>query len=526
MNENTKRSILLPLVLGVVLAGGILIGSRLVVPKNKTSYNKISDILDFIQQEYVDTINREQIIDKSIVKILEQLDPHSAYIPASELEASNEPLEGNFEGVGIEFHLQDDSIMVVSAIAGGPSEQAGLMAGDRIVEVDEKKIVGKGINNEKVMKLLRGKGGSKVKVGIYRRGHNSLMPFTITRGKIPIYSIEVAYMINANTGYIKISRFGATTYDEFMKAAYNLDSQGMKQMIIDLRGNPGGYLDAATSISDEFLSGEKLIVYTEGKARPRTDYKAHTDGIFETGKVVVLIDEGSASAAEILSGALQDWDRATIVGRRSFGKGLVQEQTTLPDGSAIRLTIARYYTPTGRCIQKPYLNGVDAYEEELYDRVKHGELLSKDSIHFNDSLKFKTPNGNIVYGGGGIMPDVFVPVDTTYESDYLYKIYGLGIINQFAIEYDDNNRKILSSYKSAIDYQKRFNVDDKMLSAFIAFAEKSGVKKNEAGIKRSEPLIKNQLKANIARIKWQNEGLYPILQDFDIPLKKGLELLK
>jgi carboxyl-terminal processing protease len=526
MNENTKRSILLPFILGIVLAGGIFIGSKLVVPQKKSSYNKISDVLDYIQQEYVDTINRDQLTDKSIEKILEQLDPHSAYIPASELQAANEPLEGNFEGIGIEFHLQEDSIMVVSAIAGGPSEQVGLMAGDRIVQVDGKTVVGKDINNEKVMKLLRGKGGSKVKVGIYRRGHTSLMPFTITRGKIPIYSIEVAYMVNATTGYIKLSRFAATTYDEFMKAAQDLEAKGMKQMILDLRGNPGGYLDAATSIADEFLAGKKLIVYTQGKARPRTEYNAHTEGTFETGKVVVLIDEGSASASEILSGALQDWDRATIVGRRSFGKGLVQEQTPFPDGSAIRLTIARYYTPTGRSIQKPYQKGVEAYEEEVYDRVKHGELLSKDSIHFVDSLKYKTPGGKIVYGGGGIMPDVFVPMDTSYESDYLNRVFGLGLINQFAYDYVDQNRTMISAYTNAMDYRKRFNVDDKMFNAFIAFAEKSGVKKDEAGIKRSGPLLKNQLKAYIARLKWQNEGLYPVLQDFDKTFNKGLEQLK
>jgi carboxyl-terminal processing protease len=526
MEGNSKfRIIWLPILLGFVLAAGFYLGNKLTPPPGVSNYNKISDILDYIQQEYVDTINRTDLTDKSISKILEQLDPHSAYIPAAELQATNEPLEGNFEGIGIEFHLQDDTIMVVSAMSGGPSEEVGIQAGDRIVLVNGKKAFGKDITNEKVFKFLRGKGGSKVTVTVYRRGQKDLMMFKITRGKIPIYSIDVAYMVDSKTGYIKLSRFAATTYEEFMEAMKKLKDQGMQQLVLDLRGNPGGYLDAATSIADEFLDGKKLIVYTQGKARPRATYKAHATGIFEKGNLVVLIDEGSASASEIVSGAVQDWDRATIIGRRSFGKGLVQEQTPFPDGSAIRLTIARYYTPTGRSIQKPYQNGYDAYEEEVYDRVKNGELVSKDSIHFSDSLQFKTPGGKIVYGGGGIMPDVFVPLDTTMESSYLNRVFGLGIVSQFAYDFVDRERKLMNSYKDATDFRSRFNIDQTLLTEFIRYAEVKGVKRNDKEIIRSTPVIKNQLKAYIGRLKWQNMGLYPILHDMDNTFKKALSIL-
>jgi len=355
MNERSPlRIILMPLFLGLTLGLGIYIGNTLNIFSAGNADDKITTIIDYIQQEYVDTVNREELIDRSIEKILEQLDPHSGYIPASELQAANEPLEGNFEGIGIEFHIQDDSIMVVSPISGGPSERVGITAGDRIVKVNGKTVAGTGITNEQVQKLLKGKGGTEVKVGIYRRGQKGLLDFEIIRGKIPINSLDAAYMVNAQTGYIKISRFSATTHQEFTAALQDLLDRGMKSLVFDLRGNPGGYLEAAKLIADEFIGGKKLIVYTQGKSRPRTDYMTEKQGLFEEGRLIILIDEGSASAAEIVSGAVQDWDRGTIVGRRSFGKGLVQEQAELPDGSAIRLTIARYYTPTGRSIQKPY----------------------------------------------------------------------------------------------------------------------------------------------------------------------------
>ncbi len=521
-----KKIIVLPLVLGIVLAIGIYLGSRLVPSPRSSGYNKISDVLDYVQQEYVDTVNRKQLVDESIEKILEQLDPHSAYIPAEDLQQANEPLEGNFEGIGIEFHIQEDTIMVVTAISGGPSEQVGILSGDRIVKVDGKKVAGIKISNEQVFKSLRGKGGTVVTATIYRRGNPKLIDYKITRGKIPIYSIDVAYMVDQETGFIKVSRFAATTYEEFMEALAKLKKQGMTRLILDLRGNPGGFLDAATRMADEFIGGKKILVYTQGKARPRANYYSEKSGEFEQGKLEVLIDEGSASASEIVSGALQDWDRATIIGRRSFGKGLVQEQTEFPDGSAMRLTIARYYTPTGRSIQKSYGKGYAAYEEELNDRFKNGELINKDSIHFTDSLKFKTPAGKIVYGGGGIMPDIFVPLDTAYESMYLNKLYAAGALNQFAYDYFDKHRSFFKEYKSAEDFRKNFTVDDALLNTFISYAVTKGVEKEEKGLAKSSTFIRLQIKALLARLKWQNEGLYPILHENDKTFQKALELIR
>lgn len=520
------RVILLPILLGCVLGLGIYLGSRLAPAPVVSADNKINSILDYIEQEYVDTVNRKDLVDHSIEKLLEQLDPHSGYIPAEDLQSANEPLEGKFEGIGIEFHLQDDSIMVVSALSGGPSERVGIMPGDRIVKVNGKTVAGVGITSEMVLKTLRGKGGTVVTVSIYRRGHSKLIDFKITRGKIPINSLEIAYMADASIGYMKISRFSSTTYEEFTTALSDLKKQGMKSLILDLRGNPGGFLDAATSMADEFLGGKKLVVYTKGKARPKTSYYTERDGLFEEGKLVVLIDEGSASASEIVSGAIQDWDRGTIIGRRSFGKGLVQEQTVLPDGSALRLTIARYYTPTGRSIQKPYEGGVEAYEEEVYARYKHGELNSKDSIQFPDSLKYKTPAGRIVYGGGGIMPDVFVPIDTSYETNYLDKLFASGSMNQFAYDYVDANRASFSKFTNAKEYIRGYTVDDNLLKEFTDYAAAKGVEKNEKEFLRSQPFLRIQIKAYIGRLLFQNQGLYPVLHEKDPAFIKAMSILR
>jgi len=525
MNQpSSRRLFLLPILLGIVLASGIYLGSSLAPTPKVSADNKINSILDYIQQEYVDTVNRKSLVDHSIEKLLEQLDPHSAYIPAEDLQSANEPLEGNFEGIGIEFHIQQDSIMVVSALSGGPSERVGLMPGDRIVKVNGKQVAGNGITNEQVLKTLRGKGGTQVTVSVYRRGQKALIDFKIIRGKIPINSLDISYMVDETTGYIKISRFSATTYDEFMTAMTDLKRQGLRNLILDLRGNPGGFLDAATNISDELIGGKKLIVYTKGKARPRTSYYTKRDGIFEEGRLMILIDEGSASASEIVSGAVQDWDRGTILGRRSFGKGLVQEQTELSDGSAIRLTIARYYTPTGRSIQKPYEKGVAEYEEELYSRFKHGELLSKDSIQFADSLKFKTPAGRTVYGGGGIMPDVFVPIDTSYETPYLNSLFASGSVNQFAYDYVDQHRSELKKY-DAVSYKKLFEINTEIIRTFTAYAAGRGVPVNEKELSRSLPYLKTQLKAAIARQVWKNEGMYPILHEKDPAFQRAMTLI-
>ena len=528
-----------PIVMALLLIAGVYIGARMKTYDNYSrplfsikspEFNKINEVLNYIQQEYVDTINNEQITDKAIRSIINNLDPHSGYISKSELQAVNEPLEGNFDGIGVEFNILNDTIFVITPIVGGPSELLGILAGDKIIKVDDKTVAGIKISNQEVFKRLRGKSGTKVKVSILRRGQKRLLDFTITRGKIPIYSVDVAYMLTDQTGLIKISRFAGTTYKEFMQAAEKLNKIGMKNLILDLRGNPGGYLNEATAIADEFLEEGKPIVYTEGRSRPKEEYRATSKGTFEQKNVIILVDEGSASASEIVAGALQDNDRGTIIGRRTFGKGLVQEQSEFPDGSAIRLTIARYYTPTGRCIQKPYENGKteDYYEDELL-RYKHGEFSNADSIKLDKSQRFQTPKGKIVYGGGGIMPDVFIPLDTTGQSllytEFIYK----GVINQFAIQYADKNRNILKAYGSFVIFKEQFSISKQLLQDLFSFAQK------EAGIKitgrdkekiLSEILISNQLKASIARMVWNNEGYYPIAFEKDKMIKKALETIR
>lgn len=529
-----KFYIYLPIVFALVLILGILIGSTFGLKNsngslsidNDDEYSKINQILKYVHDEYVDTIQTKELVDKTIISLLANLDPHSSYITAEELIASNEPLQGNFEGIGVEFNIVDDTIRVISAIAGGPSEAVGVQAGDKIIKVDGKVVAGIKITNKQVMENLKGKGGTKVKVSIMRRGKRELLYFAITRGTIPIYSIDVSYMLNSKTGYIKISRFGATTYDEYMQAFEKLQAQGMQQLIIDLRGNGGGFLNSAVDIADEFLSAGKGIVYTVGKARPRKDYNASQKGEFENGKLMVLIDDGSASASEILAGALQDNDRATIIGRRSFGKGLVQEQSEFSDSSAIRLTIARYYTPTGRCIQKSYEDGLEAYYEEENNRYANGELESADSIKVNDSIKFKTPAGKIVYGGGGIVPDVFVGLDTVGRSLYLSEILFSGVLNDFAFEYSDKERNKLKGYKTVDNFNKSFSISPEILNELIVYAEKNKIKRNPKEIKKSEVIIKNQLKALIARNVFNGEGYYQVIQTQDNVLKKAIELMK
>ncbi len=523
--------VIMPIILALMLVTGMFIGKRLNVNQDNDQFfiypqtNKLNALLNYIEEEYVDSISKDDLIEDAIPLILEDLDPHSVYIPAKDLQATNEGLHGEFDGIGVQFNIQEDTVVVIHTIAGGPSEKVGLYAGDRIVRVNDSLIAGIGIANNDVIKLLKGKRGSKVVVGILRNGENEIIDFEIIRDKIPLYSVDVSYMINENTGYIKMSRFSATTYKEFYEAASKLLRQGMKKLVIDVRGNSGGYLEVCINIIDEFLKADQLIVYTEGKSRPKTESFSGSNDLCIDTEVAVLIDAFSASASEILAGAFQDNDRGVIIGRRSFGKGLVQEQQQFPDNSAIRLTIARYYTPTGRCIQKPYANGNAEYFEDLHTRFAHGEFSEADSINFPDSLKYVTPAGKIVYGGGGIMPDIFVPVDTSGVSNYYTKIRNRGLIYQFAFQYTDSNRESLSAFPSYKELLEHLD-SEQLLPKLISFATDKGVARDNSDIAYSSNLMNIMIKAQIARNIFNDDGFYPVIQEIDATLLKAIEVLE
>ena len=483
--------------------------------------------MSMINYAYVDTIDEKKISDDAIRNLLKELDPHSVYIPAEELKEVNEPLVGNFEGIGVQFSILEDTIMITQTISGGPSEKLGLRAGDRIVKIDGNSVANIGIKNNDVLKKLRGNKGTKVKVDVYRRGNNGLIPFTITRDKIPLYSVDAAYMVTPTVGYIKISRFADSTVEEFKQALEKLKAQKVESIILDLSDNGGGYLNRAIELADEFLSNGKEVVYTIGKNNPRQDNYSTSVGGFEKGKVIVLVNESSASASEIVSGALQDWDRALIVGRRTFAKGLVQKPFPLPDGSAVRLTIARYYTPSGRCIQKHYEPGDENYDMDISMRYQHGELYHADSIKFIDSLKCKTMGGRVVYGGGGIMPDVFVGLDTSMGSKYYDELRRNGILNEFTLNYVDANRAmLLGKYKDVYQFKNDFKITKDFLEDFIAYAEKKNIKRDNVGIKTSEKLITTQLKALIARDLWDTNAYYVIINDINVFMVKALQCLE
>lgn len=537
MNNNRNRLVIyLPIVFSLILIIGIILGSFLtndntnsnnLLPIGNNKANGVDNILDYIEREYVDTVNRKDLESLAIKKILENLDPHSSYISVKDFHDINDPLMGSFEGIGISFRIEDDTIAVINTIPGGPSEKVGLMAGDRIVNVNDSLLAGVGVTNTMAIKNLKGPKGTEVNVSIFRRGIPKLLNFVIIRDVIPTYSVDVAYMVDDEIGYIKINKFSATTYDEFVKALEKLSKKGMEDMILDLRGNPGGYLNAAINISDEFLTDGQLIVYTEGKSRPRNYAFADGSGEFTTQKVVVLIDEGSASASEIVAGALQDNDRGTIIGRRSFGKGLVQEQMSLPDGSAIRLTVSKYYTPTGRCIQKPYSkDSFDDYYSESYHRYQNGEMESADSIQFNDSLRYVTAGGKIVYGGGGIMPDIYVPL----ISDTIHTFYNImanrGLIFQFAFDYTDKNRSSLQKFEDAKSFDNQFRMKNNDFNKLVEFSEEKGIKSTKEKIAVSKEKIKTLFKAYVARNILDDEGFYPIYHQIDTTFKRAVFELK
>lgn len=535
-NKPSSSKIYLPLILAIVLLLGLFIGLQLrgtqtgQIEKKFFSigldrYDKINDILNYINESYVDSVSRESLAEEAIDNLLQNLDPHSAYIPASAFQDVNDPLMGSFEGIGIEFNMISDTVVVISPIAGGPSEKVGIRPGDRIIAVEEETIAGVEMSTSDVVSRLKGKKGTMVHVDVMRRDVQETLAFTITRDKIPSYSLDIAYMIDDEIGYIRLNKFAATTYQEFMTALTSLKNQGMAKLILDLRDNSGGFLDAAINIADELLEPQKLIVYTDGRRRPQTFAYARKSGGFEKQPLVVLINEWSASASEIIAGAIQDNDRGLVVGRRSFGKGLVQEQVQLADGSAVRLTVARYYTPTGRSIQKPYENGQDAYYGDLMDRLLDGELENPENIHFDDSLKFTTPGGRIVYGGGGIMPDLFIPIETGEHISFFNQVANRGLIYRFAFDYADNNRLILSRYDDAAAFVASFKIDPSALKQFVLFVEKEGLTVSAAALNANEVLIKNHIKAYIGRNVFGNEAFYPVLHQTDETLIKAREAL-
>ncbi len=489
---------------------------------------KFGRLLRLIDGYYVDSVNVDELTEKAIVHILSELDPHSVYISKEDVDKMNEPLQGNFEGIGISFNVFKDTLLVTSTIAGGPSEKVGLMAGDRILEVDGKNIAGIGLKTNDVYGLLKGKKGTTVEIKIQRRNINELLDFTIVRDKIPINSLDAAYMLDESTGFIKLNKFSATTNDEFVEALKELKKQNLKNLILDLRGNGGGYLKAAIEISDHFLKNEKMIVYTNGTNDPTREYKATSEGLFEDGRLVVLVDETTASASEIVSGAVQDWDRGLIIGRRSFGKGLVQKPYYLTDGSMVRLTTAHYYTPSGRCIQKPYENGVDEYRQDYRNRMSHGEMFNADSIAVNDNDKFKTLlNGRTVFGGGGVIPDIFVPLDTSSHYMYFNKLRGKFIINNFAIEYVDKNRdSVLKKYPDFKQFKNNFKITDEIINKIVAEGEKEGIEKDDESLAFTTNLMKRDIKALIARDIYSRDDFYMIYYEDDEAVNKALEVIQ
>ena len=518
-NKNSKFQLITPVIIALALASGVLIGAKMTDKGNRkpsliNSIHKFSNIMNYIKRDYVDTVNTEELVEVAITKMLEKLDPHSVYMSAEEVELSKPQLTGEFSGIGIEFNILRDTIYVVSPLNGGPSEKLGIRSGDRIITVDGKNVAGTGITNRGVVDALRGKRGTKVLVGIKRKSVSELLEFNIERDKIPQYSVD-HYMVDEEVGYIKISRFAATTYVEFSKAMSDLTGKGMKKLILDLQGNPGGYMDRAIKIADDFLDDGKLVVYTKGQqSRYNNSFSAQGNGIFENGPIIVLIDEGSASASEIVSGALQDNDRALIVGRRSFGKGLVQMPIPLNDGSELRLTISRYYTPSGRSIQKSYEEGLDDYFNDRAIRFKQGEFFSADSIKMNDSLKYETLHGRAVYGGGGIMPDYFVPLDTMYNSTYASKLVYSNAMREFSIKFWEKNGKKIKKM-SEEDFLKNYEVSDKMLEKLNKTAKDLKIEFNKEEFEKSKGFIKIRLKADIGRRAFGDPVFYKVINDLN-----------
>ncbi|WP_296006578.1 S41 family peptidase [uncultured Alistipes sp.] len=538
MYRNTKRTVLFPLLLAAGIAAGMLAG--LYMGRNSTasqlrsmllqatfSSNKLTQTLSLIENRYVDPISIDSLSEHAIPLLIKELDPHSIYVPASEMAAMNESLEGEFDGIGVVFNMATDTVIVLNVIPHGPSDKAGIKAGDRIIEIDDSLVAGRKIPQHQIVKRLRGPRGTTVRLGLERHGIPEPVRVEVVRGAIPIKSIEAAFRISGTTGYIKLGQFARTTSAEFRQALAALRAEGVDRLIFDLRGNAGGFLDQAIAVANEFLHADQLIVYTEDRNHEQLREYADGTGTAQDMDVAVLIDEASASSSEILAGALQDNDRGTIIGRRSFGKGLVQQQIPYPDGSALRLTTARYYTPTGRSIQKPYTNGDGVgYEKDLWERYNNNEFFSADSIRFADSLRFTTPGGKTVYGGGGIMPDIFVPVDTTDVTKYFIEVAGRNILYRYTIEYADRHREALNAVKNVEELKNLLDSDKRLVDNFVAYAARQGVAPRPADIVRSRRLIEAQLKAYIGRnTQLEDNGFYANIYPMDNAIMRALETL-
>jgi len=527
--KNSSYHIKLPILLTIAVIVGILIGSEFAEPKTDKKYLssilKFRELLEYIENDYVDSVDTETLIEESIENMLDKLDPHTIYIPPKDRERAASQLRATYDGIGVEFNLLRDTLYVVSPLPGGPSEQAGIVSGDKIVSVDGENIAGIGMNNTKVFDMLRGPRGSKVEVGVVRRNESELLAFELKRGAIPQYSIDASYMIDGEMGYIKVNRFAETTYDEFKKALTELKSQGMTKLILDLQNNTGGYMSAAIGMSNEFLPAGETIVSQKGQS-DKYDSKARAtnDGIFKEGALVVLVNEGSASASEIVAGALQDNDRALIVGRRSFGKGLVQLPFNLRDGSELRMTIARYYTPSGRSIQKPYDDGEKDYNSDYYNRYTSGELFVKDSVQFDEKLSYKTTNGRTVYGGGGIMPDYFVALDTADISAYVNRLSASNTIREYTLDYRDNHPELKKM--SFEDYQAHFEVNSEMLKELVLLGNKNNVRYSKRQFDKSRNLLSYLVKARIARDLYDDDAFYKIYNETNEIYRQAIALFR
>ncbi|TCJ19107.1 S41 family peptidase [Flaviaesturariibacter flavus] len=528
--RNKKLQVWLPLIFSIVMIIGMFFGFRL---HQQTGSSKglfareqrstLQEAIDLIRNKYVDKVKIDSLQDNAMDGLMNQLDPHSVYIPNRDVAEANEDITGNFQGIGVEFNIFEDTVNVLYVVPGGPSDKAGLQIGDRITHVDDKSVVSKTLPSEDIRRMIRGEGGTKVKLTVWRAG--TIQYFYVVRGTIPLPSLDAAYMLDGQTGYIRLNKFSETTYREFMRAMEELQGKGMKALMLDLRGNGGGLVQQAVNIADEFIAGDQIIVYTQGTNSDRRDYRASKDGIFETGKLVVLVDELTASASEILAGALQDLDRATIVGRRTFGKGLVQEQYPLSDGSAIRLTVARYFTPLGRSIQRPYDKGRKVYMEEVIDRYRSGEMINPDSIHQKKSEVFKTKGGRTVYNGGGITPDAFVPIDTSSFTQNITKLYLDGRFNNYVYLYYMDHRKELSAFRTPGEFTRGFAGSEEAWRGLVEYAVKDSVNLRVVPEKDKRE-VQRRIRAYLARLRWRTQGFYEVSNSGDPVVTRAKQLLE